>query len=176
MSNLTKTLNDESKILADINEFSEMGFVSGYFRLEKQIDSSSLPSLKLRRQFIEHETKHAKSTDSYEDIEQRKAYIQELVNTLEIAEADLIEKFAVSKRRGTDAFFGSVLFTFLLAIIATQTIEDQNSAASLGLNVLSVFPLVYIPLYIFMKKRVKKLYEKAHAAQDLSWVFRWEKT
>ena len=176
MTNSSEPINDVNKILEHITAFSKMGFVTGYFRLEKQIDSSSLPSVKLRRQFIEDQEKNGRSTDNYEDIENRKIYTHKIVKDLEAAERSIIDKFQDSKRKGTDAFFGSVVFMFLLAIIATQLIEDENNAASVGLNILSVFPLIYIPLYIFMKIRVKRLYEKAHATQDLTWVFPWKKT
>lgn len=174
MNNGSQPRDDVNKILEDITAFSKIGFVTGYFRLEKQIDASSLPSVKLRRQFIEDQEKNGRSTDSYEEIENRKIYTREIVENLEVAEKSIIAEFQSSKRKGTDAFFGSVVFIFLLAIIATQLIDDENNAASVGLNILSVFPLVYIPLYIFMKIRVKRLYDKAHSAQDLSWVFPWK--
>jgi hypothetical protein len=174
MTNRSEPINDVNKILEHIIAFSKMGFITGYFRIENQIDASALPSVKLRRQFTEDQEKNRRSTDSYEAIENRKIYTHQIVENLEAAEKSIVEKFQNDKRKGTDAFFGSVVFMFLLAIIATQLIEDEKNAASVGLNILSVFPLIYIPLYIFMKIRVKRLYDKAHAAQDMSWVFPWK--
>lgn len=163
------------KILADLVAFSNMGFSTGYFRIDRDIDSAALPSERLRRQYLEYETKYGRSTDSYEEIENRHNHVQGIVTELEAREQGLIEKFSKNKRKGTDAFFGTVVLTFVIAIIVSQFFVDEQDAASAALNVLSVLPIIYIPTYIFMKVRAKKLYEKAHALSDLIWVFPWGK-
>lgn len=175
MSDQKPTVDTADKILADLVAFSKMGFSTGYFRIDRDIDSAALPSERLRRQYLEYEAKHGRSTDSYEEIEQRHQYVHDIVAQVETRERDLVEKFKKSKRKGTDAFFGTVVLTFLIAIVATQFFDDEKEAASAALNVLSVLPIIYIPTYIFMKVRAKKLYEKAHTLSNLSWVFPWSK-
>lgn len=171
----TNKVDVVDKILVDLEAWAKMGFAAGYFRLEAGIASAALPSERLRRLYAENEEKNARSTESYEEIEKRHTFVQDIIAELEQREASAKLAFSKGAKKGTDIFFLTIVFFIVLAMGTVYFIEDQEKAARTALNILSVLPIVYMPLYLFTKSRAKRLRAKAHEATDLSWVLPWNK-
>lgn len=164
------------KIIADLEAWSRMGFAAGYFRIEKDINSAAYPSERLRRLHLENERKNRTSFETYEDAEKRHDHVQDIVAELSKREATLTQKFEKSKRRGTDAFFATIVIFFLFAIGAIYLTEDQKAGIDTATHILMALPIMYIPTYLVAKFRAKKLHSKAHQLTDLSWVLPWMKS